>query len=69
MENKNITIDDSAIMVQKGFEGTAKDMKSGFDGVNMRLDKIENLILAEHRRRIEKPETELKKLKDMLLLK
>ena len=36
MENKNITIDDLAGMVQKGFEETAKK-----DEVNERFDKIE----------------------------
>jgi len=43
MKKENITINDLAIMVAKGFEETAKkaDMDRRFDGVNARLDKLE----------------------------
>ena len=56
MENKNITIDDLAGMVQKGFEETAKkdEVNERFDKIEDRLESIEKLILADHKRRIEK---------------
>ena len=43
MKKKNITIDDLAIMVQKGFEETAKQdaVDARFDKVEGRLDKVE----------------------------
>lgn len=40
MEEKNITIDDLAIMIQKGFDGA--DLR--FDKVDGRLDKVENRL-------------------------
>jgi len=53
MKKKNITIDDLARMVKKGFDETAKkeDIISGFDIVGNRLDKIEKLILTDHKKR------------------
>ncbi|MBI2041555.1 MAG: hypothetical protein HYT20_00865 [Candidatus Nealsonbacteria bacterium] len=79
MTKKNITIDDLARMVQKGFDGT--DLR--FDKVNLRFDKvdgrlnkiddrletIEKLFIADHRQRIEKLETEVRELKDLLAVK
>ncbi len=59
MAKKNITIDDLAVMVKKGFDGvdkkfeeTHKEMRDGFSAVNKRFDKIENLVLASHQKRI-----------------
>ena len=45
MRKKNITIEDLASMVQKGFKETAKrnEVNSRFDIVENRLDKIEKL--------------------------
>jgi hypothetical protein len=63
MAKKNITIDDLAVMVQKGFTGvdkrldgmaTKSEMNRRFDLVDKRFDKIENLVLASHQKRIEK---------------
>lgn len=77
MRKKEITIDDLAIMVQKGFNETAKkiDVDKGFDAVDKRFDKVENrldriekLILTNHNERIEALEMEVKKLKDLLAL-
>jgi len=50
MVKKNITTEDLARMVQKGFEETAKrdEVNSRFDIIENRLDKIEKLILADH---------------------
>jgi len=75
MKKKNITIDDLAIMVQKGFEETAKkvdldnlskSVDKRFDIVDKRFDRIEKLIIANHRERIEKLEEEMKELKSLL---
>lgn len=78
MKKKDITISGLAIMIHNGFEKTAtKDQlldlenkfEKRFDGVDKRLDRIEKLILADHRERIEKLEMEVKDLKDLLAFK
>ena len=71
MENKNITIDDLAGMVQKGFEETAKkdEVNERFDKIEDRLESIEKLILTDHKRRIEKLEDEVKELRELLAVK
>jgi hypothetical protein len=60
--NKKITLDDLAIMVKNGFDETAKksDMEARFeqvnqrlDGIDKRLDIIENINLMGQYRRIE----------------
>ena len=75
MKKKEITIDDLATMVQKGFIETKTDMTSfsksvdkRFDAVDRRLDKIEKLIIADHRQRIERLEEEMKELKNLLAI-
>ena len=70
MAKKNITIDDLAIMVQKGFEETAKkaEMNLRFVQIDKRFDKIEKLILADHKNRIEKLEEEVKELKNLFAM-
>ncbi|MDD4531555.1 MAG: hypothetical protein PHH21_02495 [Candidatus Pacebacteria bacterium] len=75
MKKKEITIDDLAMMVQKGFIETKTDMASfsksvdkRFDAVDRRLDKIEKLIIADHRQRIGKLEEEMKELKNLLAI-
>lgn len=69
MEEKNITIDDLAGMINKGFDG----VNEKFDGVNQRFDKVEDrleriekLLITDHHRRIEKLEEEVKDLKGLL---
>jgi len=71
MVKKNITTEDLARMVQKGFEETAKrdEVNSRFDIIENRLDKIEKLILADHKRRIERLEDEMKELKELFAIK
>lgn len=62
---KNITIDDLAVIVQKGFNGVDKRFDSvdkRFDLVDKRFDKIENLIIADHKKRIEKLEAGIREL-------
>ncbi len=72
MKKKNVTVDDLAVMVQKGFNdvtdkmATKSEMNLGFTKVNDRLEKIEKLILSDHRERIEKLEMAVKDLKDLL---
>ena len=41
----------------------------GFDAVDARLERIEKLILADHKRRIERLEVEMRDLKDLLAVK
>lgn len=71
MKEKEITIEDLARMVQKGFEETAKrgEVNKRFDKVEDRLERIEKLILADHKQRIEKLEAEVKELKELLAVK
>lgn len=68
---ENTSIDELARMVQKGFEETAKADKVAeeFRSVNERLDRIENLLIEEHRRRIERLENEMKEVRDALAMK
>jgi len=81
MAKKNITIDDLATMVQKGFNETAKkaDMDLRFNSVEIRLSKIEkditvikeamkNLVAENYGKRIEKLEDEVKELKGTLAM-
>ena len=71
MAKENITIDDLAIMVQKGFAETATkaeliavkdEMKEGFKKVNERLDKIEDVLIEKHDQRISYLEQRVREL-------
>jgi hypothetical protein len=64
--NKNLTIDDLAIMVQRGFENTAtkqdlkelrQELTGKIDGVNRRLD-----AMADYNRRIARLERMVERL-------
>lgn len=70
MKKKNITIDDLAIMVQKGFEETAKkvDVDNLSKSVDKRFERIEKLILSDYKMRIEKLEGEMRELRESLAL-
>lgn len=73
MTKKNITIDDLAIMVQKGFEKTStKDqvnhLESRIDKLEKNVGTIKDLIVENHRKRIEKIETEIKELREMFAM-
>ncbi len=70
MVKKAVTIDDLAIMVQKGFEETSKktEVNTRFDAMDKRFDKIENMILIDHLKRIEKLEKHVEELQDALAL-
>ena len=73
MENTNgeVTNEELARMIAKGFEGTAQkiDMDRQFGEVKDRLDRIEQFLLEDHRRRIEKLEAQVKELRDLLVVK
>ena len=65
MVKKKMTLDDIAIMLQKGFDGV--DLR--FDEMDKRFDKIENMILVDHLRRIEKLERHVDELRDALAMR
>jgi hypothetical protein len=71
---KNITIDELAVMVQKGFNdvttkmATKTELSVLHNEMNKRFDKIENLVLASHQKRIEKLEAEVKELREMFAM-
>jgi hypothetical protein len=74
-------MDAFAVMVQKGFDETAKkaDMDLKFDGIETRLSRVEkdvgiiketmkNMVAENYKRRIEKLEDELKEIKGTLAM-
>jgi hypothetical protein len=78
MAKNEVTTDELAAMIQHGFEETARkdEVDKGFDDVDKRLDaindeleSIEKLILADHERRIERLEEQVKELRDLLAVK
>ncbi len=77
MEKKNITINDLAIMVQKGFEKAST--KEQVENLELRTNRIEkdiaiikgtmkNLVAENYKKRIEKLEDEIKEIKGSLAL-
>ena len=60
---KKTTIDDLARMTAEGFEGVESKMKKGFDEVDKRFDRIENILLRDHLNRIERLEDTVLRLK------
>lgn len=79
MENeKNITINELAVMIKKGFDETAKQadmdlrfdkVDKRFDRVEARLDRIEKFLLEDHRIRIEHLELQIKEFREAIALK
>ena len=69
MRKKNITIEDLARMVKRGFDGTDKKIEKGFKEVNIRLDRIENFILKQHSQKIEFLEKRIHRLEEALAIK
>jgi len=63
-----MTIETLAEMINEGFKTTAtkEDVKALEDRVTRRLDRIEILLMAEQKRKIEGLETRMKKLEDAL---
>jgi len=58
------TIDDLARMINEGFKSTAS--KEDIQRVEVRLDRIENLLIEEQMRKIENLEARMKRLEDAL---
>ena len=65
MKKKNITIEDLARMVKKGFDGTDKRL----DKIDVHLDRIENFILKQHSQKIEFLEKRINRLEEALAIK
>ena len=74
MTKKGITIDQLAVMIKKGFDKTAsvehvsnevKGLKKWAEG---KFDKIEKIILDDHKERIAKLETKVLYLENILNL-
>jgi hypothetical protein len=65
MSKKKITIEHLAGRVQRGF-GV---MEKRFEAVDDRFDRIEKLILADHKRRIERLEEQVQDLRELLAIK
>lgn len=63
-KNKKITIDDLALMIHKGFQETAT--KEDIKHLEGKFDKLEALVMQDHRRRIERLEADVRYLKDAL---
>ena len=66
MAQTKITIEKLAEMINEGFKSTAS--KEDIQRVEVRLDRIENLLIEEQRRKIEHLETRMKKLEDALAI-
>jgi hypothetical protein len=64
MAKTTITIDQLAKMIKEGFKTTAT--KEDINRVEVRLDRIEHLLLAEQKREIEDLKTRMKRLEDAL---
>ena len=62
--NKTTTIDDLARMINEGFKTTAT--KEGIKAIDVRLDRIAHLLLAEQKREIEDLKQRMKRLEDAL---
>lgn len=74
MTQKGMTIDQLAVMIKKGFDKTAsvehvsneiKGLKNWAEG---KFDKIEKVILDDHKERISKLETKVTYLENILNL-
>jgi archaellum component FlaC len=65
MSKRKVTTEDLAAMVQRGF----KEVDKRFDAMDDRFDRIEKLILADHKRRIERLEEQVHDLRDLLAVK
>jgi archaellum component FlaC len=76
MKEERITTDELAAMIKKGFDGVdtrfadlTEHVDKRFEEVNEHFERIEKLILADHKRRIERLEDEMKDLKSLLAIK
>lgn len=77
MAKKSITIDELAVMVQKGFAGndkrfdetvTKEELKSLKNEIVKRFDRLEKVLVAGHEKRIEHLEHEVKELRELFAM-
>ncbi len=74
MKKKNITTDELAVMINKGFEKTAttEQLNNQIGGLKKwaegRFDRIEKVLIEEQNRKIEKLESRIEYLENMLNL-
>jgi len=75
MAQEKMTIEKLAEMTNEGFKTTASKqdvaalhsvMNQKFEAVESRLDRIENLLMEEQKRKLESLETRVKHLEDAL---
>ena len=68
MEKNITTIEGLAEMLQRTMASKEdiKPVTTGLDGIDVRLDRIEHLLLAEQKRKIEDLEERMKRLEDAL---
>ena len=71
MENNNVTTDDLARMIQKGFDETAKkvDVDQRFDVIEKDIREIKEILIQKNTARIEELETGMTELREALALK
>ena len=74
VKKKNTTIDQLAIMVNKGFNevtdkmATKIELEKGFKEVNRKLDRIENELIGEHSEEIKHLKERVRKLENALAI-
>lgn len=77
MANKRITTDDLAGMVKKGFDGVDKNFKNTASKtdvlslekkIDRRFDKVEKILIEEQNRKIERLESRVDYLENILSL-
>jgi len=71
MTQQHTTIEALARMIHEGFKDTASKedvtaVTTRLDGIDSRLDRIENLRMEEQKRKIEDLEQRMKRLEDAL---
>jgi len=69
MSEENITINDLAVMVGKGFDGVDKKLEEINQDMNKRFDRIENILIKQQNDKIERLEKRMKKLEEALVIK
>lgn len=67
-KEKQVTINELARMINRGFESTDLKISGLRAEMNERFDKIEKTILADHKRRIEQLEVDMRLLKSSIAL-
>lgn len=66
---KNITTDELAVLINNGFNGMEKRMADGFDAMDKRFDRIENILIKQQNDKIERLEARMQKIEDALVIK